>query len=368
MYNVSFGQATGMAQTRTTGMPTMDVAHAKAAVLSIQVSINRPVAQGGVGAGLPLTGVFDLYTETALKSYLRSKGALDYIGAGMWKNLVAKGLLPEAGAKQWEAAIGFQKGWGGSGGTPAGMLTRASNVTLFKAASLAPTTKQLGPAPIPQPIPRTSLTPATGMVQSVPTPAPTTSVPPAGTLEQKTFTTYPAYAPGGAPAASMVETAPASDELVPSGLVPMVGTVMAPAEVRKGLPTWGWVLIGLGGAAAVGGLLWLVLRKRGGGSLSGFGMTKREASRWVREHDKRTWRIKEAGGTRYWNADAFCWTTAVVAATEYDLDDPLPKALPHPSRGGQTVRVDKPGPGSDPAWYAADDTEGPTASLEQARG
>lgn len=32
----------------------------------------------------------------------------------------------------------------------------------------------------------------------------------------------------------------------------------------KGLPLWGWLLIGLGGVAAVGGAAWFVMKKKGG--------------------------------------------------------------------------------------------------------
>jgi hypothetical protein len=293
MYSMKagFGQTTGLVgtlpllQTGTgTPVPAATQAQSRATISLMQMSLNRP-PPNGVNAGItPFTYVFDAKTENALKQWLRSKGASDQIVPGMWTNIVKAGL-GEAGAKQWEAAIAYHKKWTGAPKTTTPKLflakTPISKMSVAKLPVQQTSIKPLGPAPLPgaaeecarkggnfklinnrwtclMPVQPAALAPA-----AAPTPTPVTPTP----VQQKTFVTYPAPDSGVAPLGPAPMYPPGA--LTPEQqMMLMKGEIPFPEalkEEKKGLPVWGWILIGLGGAAVLGGGIWLGLRAKRGG-------------------------------------------------------------------------------------------------------
>jgi len=283
MYSIQAGfgqmQMTPVLSTSTgTPVPAATAEDARAAMSLMQVSLNRP-PPNGVSAGIsPLTYTFDAKTENALKQWLRSKGASDQITPGMWTSIQKAGLS-EVGAKQWEAAIAHYKKWTGTTKTTTPKFQLFKPVTKMTAVAKLPVQqkqiKTLGPSPLPgaaeectrkggnfklinnkwtclMPVQPAALAPA-----PAPTPTPTTTVP-----EQETFVTYPAPDSGITPMPDGYVT--------PEGeMVYMKGPAQFPEEVaeklkaeKKGVPVWGWVLIGLGGAVALGGGIWLGIRAK----------------------------------------------------------------------------------------------------------
>jgi hypothetical protein len=97
-------------------------------------------------------------------------------------------------------------------------------------------------------------------------PAPLPMTPPTLPITPRTFVTYPTPDSGIAP----LGPAPFSpdDYTTPDGQMVLIQDLMPATAVltekKKGLPTWGWIAIGLGGAAVLGGGFWLVMRAKRG--------------------------------------------------------------------------------------------------------
>lgn len=284
MYRIGadFGQVTGSLTMSTTSValgtpvPASTQAQTRATISLMQMSLNRP-PPNGINAGItPFTYVFDAKTENALKQFLRSKGVPDQIVPGMWTRIMKASGLSEAGAKNWEAAIAFHKKWAAPKiTTPIAKMPVAKTLV-----AKTPTTKvtTLGPAPLPGAAEEcarqggnfklisgrwTCLKPVQPTLAPAPTPTPTPTPVTPTPVETKTFVTYPAPDSGVAPLgpAPIYPGAPMAP-MTPEQMMLMMGpsAMVPPTEKKKGMPTWGWVAIGLGGAAVVGTGIYLGIR------------------------------------------------------------------------------------------------------------
>lgn len=256
MYSVGYGQMATLPLIQTGGagapVPAATQAQAKATIDLMQMSLNRSPAQGGVGAAIaPRTGIFDAKTENALKLWLRTKGAPVQIVPGMWANIVKTGF-GEVGAKQWEAAIAFYKKWGAA-------TTQAKVMTPKFQLKIPVSKMSVAAQPVKQAVKQATFKPFSPA--PLPTAAPALTLP----ITPRTFVTYPTPDSGVAPLGPA--PFPPDDYTTPDGQMVLMQDTVLPAaltEKKKGLPTWGWIAIGLGGAAVLGGGLWLVVRAKRG--------------------------------------------------------------------------------------------------------
>lgn len=249
-------------------------ATARDVIGKMQMSLNRP-APHGVAAGIsPFTYKFDAKTRAALQKWLAAQGQPNEIAPGMWTR-ISKAGLGEGGAKMWEGAIAYYNGFSAPK-TPklqikVPLLTQRLNVQV-------PKTQMIPPSP-PQEVAaacsdgtlkyvdgewkciriRGLMPGIPGAGAQEPTTAPETAPPPETTYtpqdtvpEQQTFVTYPDAGSGITPeqAMTMMTTWPEAKEAL--------------TEEKKGLPLWGWILIGIGGAAVVGGGIYLGIRSARG--------------------------------------------------------------------------------------------------------
>lgn len=287
MYSLGyFGQATGTLQTTASvglgpaAPRSKDAAEARHVAGLMQISLNKPPPTGVSANIAPLTHKFDAQTKAALKALLRAKGQPDQVTPGMWTRLQAAAGLSEAGAKQWEGAIAFYNGFDVAKSQKKFVMQTPTKMTAVRTKTPIQRRDEISTLPGP-PICSAGSTPrqlsngrwiceaavTTTATTATAEPATPAIPPPAEEVRQETFVTYPDADADIAPLgpAPWPYDVP-QDQLVytKEGVFPEDVAEKLKKE-KRGLPVWGWVLIAVGGAAALGGGIWLGIRAKRGG-------------------------------------------------------------------------------------------------------